>query len=122
MKRELIQNVMVQPYSSGDSIEREGFLSAILAVRVGTTGALTVTVTHGDADTAAEAVTDKLVFPETHTTGGVYTIDSVTAGGVVNIDVDLLGLKNFVKLTLSGAAAANSTAAIALGDKNVQAV
>ena len=35
MKRALIQSVKVTPYTSEDAINREGFLSAILAVKVG---------------------------------------------------------------------------------------
>lgn len=31
MKRELLENVKVQPYTSGDAIDREGYLSAVLA-------------------------------------------------------------------------------------------
>ena len=29
MKRELLENVKVQPYTSGDAIDREGYLSAL---------------------------------------------------------------------------------------------
>lgn len=35
MKRELLQNVKVTPYTSEDVIDREGFLSAVLGVLVG---------------------------------------------------------------------------------------
>lgn len=35
MKRALIQSVKVTPYTSEDAINREGFLSGILAVKVG---------------------------------------------------------------------------------------
>lgn len=42
MKRELIQNVKVTPYTSEVAIDRDGFLSAVLGVLVGTpTGSLT---------------------------------------------------------------------------------
>lgn len=43
-------------------------------------------------------------------------------GDVVNIDIDLLGLKNYVKITASGAAATSTTLAVVLGDKHVQPV
>ena len=36
MKRELIQNVKVTPYTSEEAIDRDGFLSAVLGVLVGT--------------------------------------------------------------------------------------
>lgn len=32
MKRELLENVKVQPYTSGSAIDREGYLSAVLGV------------------------------------------------------------------------------------------
>ena len=35
MKRELLENVKVQPYTSGDAIDREGYLSAVLGVSLG---------------------------------------------------------------------------------------
>ena len=116
MKRNLFENIKVQPYTSGDAIDKSGFLSGILGVKVGTAGELTVTVTHSDDGTTFEAVTDERVFPEAKTEGGVYEIDDLAKDDVVDIDIDLLGLKDFVKLAVSGAAAANSTLAIALGD------
>ena len=54
MKRALIQSVKVTPYTSEDAINREGFLSAILAVKVGSpsgtpTGlAVKLTITESD--------------------------------------------------------------------------
>lgn len=122
MKRELIQNVKVQPYTSGDAIERTCFLSGIIGVVIGTAGALTLTITHSDDGATFEAVTDKLVFPEKQTEGGTFTTEELAKDDVVNIDIDLVGLKNFVKITASGAAATGTTLAIALGDKNVQPV
>ena len=103
MKRELIQNVKVQPYTSGAALGRTGFLSGVIGAVIGTAGALTLSITHSDDNSSYEAVTDKLVFP-------------------VNIDIDLLGLKNYVKITASGAAATSTTLAVVLGDKHVQPV
>ena len=54
MKRALIQSVKVTPYTSEDTINREGFLSGILAVKVGSpsgtpTGmAVKLTITESD--------------------------------------------------------------------------
>lgn len=54
MKRALIQSVKVTPYTSEDAINREGFLSGILAVKVGSpsgspTGmAVKLTITESD--------------------------------------------------------------------------
>ena len=68
MKRALIQSVKVTPYTSEDAINREGFLSAILAVKVGSpsgtpTGlAVKLTITESDQQSSGFApVKDKLV-------------------------------------------------------------
>ena len=73
MKRELIQNVKVQPYTSGAALDRTGFLSGVIGAVIGTAGALTLTITHSDDNSSYEAVTDKLVFPEKQTEGGTFT-------------------------------------------------
>lgn len=122
MKRELIQNVKVQPYTSGAALDRTGFLSGVIGAVIGTAGALTLTITHSDDNSSYEAVTDKLVFPEKQTEGGTFTTEELEVGDVVNIDIDLLGLKNYVKITTSGAAATSTTLAVVLGDKHVQPV
>ena len=117
MKRELLSNVKVQPYTTGTGFSRVGFLSAILGIKVTTAGDLKLTITHGDTDSAADAVTDTLVFPDAKTKGGVYDIIGVQSGDVVNVDIDLTGLKDYAKISVSGGAAANATLALALGDK-----
>ncbi len=122
MKRELLQNVIVQPYTSGTAIERTGFLSAILAAVIGTAGELVVTATHSDDGTTFVAVTDRLVFPEKSSKDGVLTTDAFAVGDVCNIDIDMIGLKDFIKFEVSGAAAADTTLAIVIGDKNEQPV
>ena len=122
MKRELLQNVKVQPLTSGSAVERTGFLSGIIGAVIGTAGALTLTITHSDDGTTFEAVTDKMAFPEKQTTGGTFTTEELKKDDVVNIDIDFVGLKNFVKITASGAAATDTTLALALGDKHVQPV
>jgi len=122
MKRELLQNVKVQPLTSGSAVERTGFLSGIIGAVIGTAGALTLTITHSDDGTTFEAVTDKLVFPEKQTDGGTFTTEELKKDDVVNIDIDFAGLKNFVKITASGAAATDTMLALALGDKHVQPV
>lgn len=119
MKRELIQNVKVQPYTSGDAIERNGFFSAIIGAKVTADGDLTIAVTHSDAaDGTFEAVTDERVFPEQKTENGKLTVKDCKADDIVNIDIDLLGLKGFVKIAVTGA----SSLAVALGDSAVQPV
>lgn len=122
MKRELLQNVKVQPITADTVIDRTGFLSGIVGAVIGTAGELTLTITHSDDGTTFDAVTDKLVFPEKQTEGGTFTTETVAKDDVVNIDIDFVGLKKFVKIAASGTAATSTTLAIALGDKNVQPV
>lgn len=123
MKRELIQNVKVQPYTSGDAVERTLFLSCIVGAAIGTAGELTLTITHCDtADGTFEAVKDKKVFIEKQAEDGAVAVSELAEGDVVNIDIDLAGLKNYVKITASGTAAANTALAIALGDHSTQPV
>ena len=95
MKRALIQSVKVTPYTSEDAINREGFLSGILAVKVGSpTGSPT-------------GLAVKLTITESDQSG---------------FDLDLVGLKQYVKvkveITCSGGTSpeCEATAALALGD------
>ena len=121
MKRELLKNVMVLPYASGSVVDREGFLSAVLGVSAVAAGDLKVTVTHSDtADGTFTDVTDKVLF--------IDNLDEATGlkvNGVANF-----GCKQFVKFTLSGAAAATgsgetaktASCAVVLGDPYTQPV
>lgn len=112
MKRQLIQNVKVMPYTSGDVIDRRGFLSAILAAKVSAGEMVAIKVAH--CDTAAgtfEDVKDEFIVV------GSKPEAAVAAGDDVNFDLDLVGCKQFIKITatLTGADAA-ATYAVALGD------
>lgn len=128
MKRELFQNVLAMPYTSGEAIIREGYLSAVIGAVVGAEGKLTVTIEHSDDGTTFVPVTDPLVFPEKKTEDGKFIFEkpvgaedaegTVDAEGVVNIDVDLVGLMNFVKFTVEGSA----SLVVVLGDSTVQPV
>ena len=137
MKRELLENVKVQPYPSGDAIDREGYLSAVLGVSLGaatgTPTGITVKVTFTECDTEGGSYTpvaDKLVVPgKTTDDTGAVTIEAYPAGSELhNIDIDLVGCKQYIKATVavecSGGTSPSCTAtcAIALGDKNVQPV
>lgn len=115
MKRELIQNVKVTPYTSEDAIDRDGFLSAVLGVLVGTpTGSptgLAVKLTVTECDTESGSYTpaaDKLI-----------PVDKA----LVNFDLDLVGCKQFIKIkvevvcTGGSSASCTATAALVLGDK-----
>ena len=121
MKRALIQSVKVTPYTSEDAINREGFLSGILAVKVGSpsgspTGmAVKLTITESDQQSTGYApVKDKLVCV------GNAPLDD--AGELVNFDLDLVGLKQYIKVKVeiscsgSSTPSCEATAALALGD------
>lgn len=137
MKRELLENVKVQPYTSGDAIDREGYLSAVLGVSLGaatgTPTGITVKVTFTECDTedgSYTPVADKLVVPgKTTDDTGAVTIEAALAGSELhNIDIDLVGCKQFIKATVAvectdgTSPSCTATCAIALGDKNVQPV
>lgn len=137
MKRELLENVKVQPYTSGDAIDREGYLSAVLGVSLGaatgTPAGITVKVTFTECDTKVGSYTpvaDKLVVPgKTTDDTGAVTIEADPAGSELhNIDIDLVGCKQFIKATVAvectgeTSTSCTATCAIALGDKNVQPV
>lgn len=137
MKRELLENVKVQPYTSGDAIDREGYLSAVLGVSLGaatgTPAGITVKVTFTECDTEGGSYTpvaDKLVVPgKTTDDTGAVTIEADPAGSELhNIDIDLVGCKQFIKPTVAveytggTSPSCTATCAIALGDKNVQPV
>ncbi len=137
MKRELLQNVKVQPYTSADVIDRYGFLSGVLAVKVGTpsgspTGlAVKLTLTESDTkDGTFAAVSDKkaVIDKALDENGSISVETAADGGGLVNFDMDLAGCKQFIKATVEvvctggTSAACTATAAIALGDSAVQPV
>ena len=122
MKRELFQNIKVKPFTSGRAVERIGFLSLVIGAIIGTAGDLTLTITDSDDGNTFETVTDNKVFAGENTTNGALTISDVAKDDEVCVDIDLVGLKKYVKITASGTAAANTTFAIALGDSDVQPV
>lgn len=132
MKRALIQSVKVTPYTSEDAINREGFLSAILAVKVGSpsgthTGlAVKLTITESDQESIGFApVKDKLVCvgnAPLDAAGAISVSTDAKGGELVNFDLDLVGLKQYVKVKVEMVCADGSspsctaTAALALGD------
>lgn len=131
MKRALLQNVKVTPYTSEDVIDREGFLSAVLGVLVGTptgdpTGlAVKLTVTESDDETGSYTPAADKLIPVDKALGsdGAISLDTDAAGDtLVNIDLDLVGCKQFVKIkyeiTCTGGTSPSctATAALALGD------
>lgn len=137
MKRELIQNTKVIPYKSGDAIDRERFLSGVLAVSLGApTGdptGITVKIAVTECDTQSgsyTAVEDKDVFVD-HTADdeGAITLTVDKSGNELhNLDLDLAGCKKFIKITVTvnctggTSPKCEATCAIALGDNAVQPV
>lgn len=126
MKRNLIQNVKAVPYTSGSVIDRTGFLSAVVAVSALAAGNVKLEVTHADTATGTfEAVADERLV-----VGGANEVKDLKAGDIANFDLDLLGCKNFIKVTLSGDAAVSGSGdtaktaacAIVLGDHYAQPV
>lgn len=128
MKRNLFQNVTAIPYKSGEAIDRTGFLSAVIGANVASGSTMTVKVEHSDDGETFVPVADERVFPEKQTTGGEYTFKNEPiegaeeVGGLVNVDVDLVGLKNFVKFTVTGNDETAGGLAVVLGDAAVQPV
>lgn len=120
MKKELIHNAKVMPYTSGDVIDRNLFYSCILGSVVSAAGDLTITVTHSDDGTKFEAVKDTGLFVDKISSDGVLTEYGLAKDDTVNFDIDFTGLKRYVKITASGTATA--LLAVALGDCSEQPV
>ena len=108
MKRELLKNVKVMPYTPETAIDREGFFSAILAASVTAGTTAKVSVTHCDTESGSyEEVTDtQLVLGPDEV--------SFTATALVNFDLDLSACKRYIKIKVTGPTTA--TYAVALGD------
>lgn len=119
MKRELIQNVLPVPLDEADKIDRGGFLSAVLAVKPKGSGELTVTVKHADTkDGNYTEVTDSGLFVD-----GSNKVNNVASGDLVVFDLDLIGCKQFIQITIAGVGkGTGATAAIVLGDAVVEPV
>ncbi len=122
MRRELLQNTKVQPFVSGGVIERAGFLSGVIGARIGTAGSMDITITHSSDGENFETVTDKQLFVGKQTEEGKFTTGVLEQDDIINIDVDLAGLKGFVKIEVSGDAAAGTVLAFTLGDRHEQPV
>lgn len=134
MKRQLFKNVKVQPYSSAAVIDRAGFLSGALGIKVAaptgspTAAKLTLTITECDtSDGSFVAVADKAVITDkTLNASGEaeYTVDKTASTGGLSetVPLDFVGCKRYVKITgavtFTGGTspAAAATYALALGD------
>ena len=129
MKRALFETVKVLPYTSGTSIDLRGYLSARLGLVATGAGALKIIVK--DCDTAGGTFTQvhdtRLFLEATRITRDseqkitdVFTTATVAVGDELQLDIDLVGCKQFVQVIVSGAGAA--TAALALGDRDTSPV
>lgn len=106
MKRELFDNVSVVVGASGAVVDREGFLSAVFAASIGaitgspTSAKLTVKVEHCDtADGSFEAAGDTMLDPEHATSGGVLKEVAIESKDMLQMNLDLIGCKRYIKLT-----------------------
>jgi len=114
MKRALPGNVKVftDTLSQG-VIDREGFLSAVVGGTVDTAGDVTIVVKDCDTENGTFAdVTDDWLFIG----GGSGTV-TAAADELVNVDVDLVGCKRYVKFVTTF-----DEVAVVLGDAAIQPV
>lgn len=113
MKRELYNNVKVIPGGTAAAIDRSGFLSAIVAASVTEASEkkkLAFTVTHCDTqDGDFAAVDDAYIGID----GPLREVE-VKTGDMLNVDIDLLGCKQYIKITPT--TEATVVYAVVLGD------
>lgn len=123
MKRTLFQNVKVLPYTAEEAIDRKGFLSVIFSVQASTAPEdgtiMEIEITHSDTeDGTFEPLKDELAELEAKALESI----PIAAKETVNVDIDVIGCKQYVKFKpvykkADGSAATVSAAyAIALGD------
>lgn len=131
MKRELFDNVKLIVKADNAVIDRIGCLSGILAVSVGaitgnpTASDLSISITHADTeDGTFKPVIDAMIGMEEHPAkDGVLNKIAVKANDELSINLDLIGCKQFIKITPTikftggtSPAAANASYALVLGD------
>lgn len=112
MKRELFENVKVIPDGVGVVIDRSGFLSAVLGISVtaAVNESLKLEVQHCDTESGTyEPVEDSHIGVD-----GILKEQTVNAGDMLNVDIDLLGCKQYIKIMATTNATA--TYALTLGD------
>ena len=115
MKRALFETVAVLPLVSGSVVQRTGYESAVLALTVAQNASATVKVEHCDTqDGTFEAVGDSRLFVDNpvNESGEAIVKNEGPAAAVANLDIDLVGCKEFIKITVTG----GSAGALALGD------
>lgn len=137
MKRELFDNVKLIGKADNAIIDRSGCLSGVLAVSVGaitgnpTASDLSIAITHADTeDGTFKPVTDTMIGMEEHPSqDGVLNKIAVKSDDKIAINMDLLGCKQYIKITPSikftggtSPAAANASYALVLGDPSISIV
>ena len=88
MKRNLYGSIKAMPYTSGTAVDRQGYLSAVVSASVSAAGTLAVAVTECD------------------TADGSFTA----------VELDLVGCKRYIKVTVTPGGSAAATYALVLGD------
>ena len=117
MKRELLQNVQPIPLVADEVIDRGGFLSAVLAVKPKSSGDLSVKIEHGDAKAGPfTEAKDPGLFIDGN------SVPTVADGDLILFDLDLIGCKRFIKVTVSGSGLGEGASALVLGDTSVYPV
>lgn len=126
MKRELLQNVKILPYTSGNALDTTGFNSVVIGAVAGNDGTLTITITQSDSkDGVYEEIKNKQIFIDKTShkdNAGVIDIENITSGNEINVNVDIIGLKNYIKITATGDASTGTALAVVLGDSNCQPI
>jgi hypothetical protein len=131
MKRELFDNVKLIVKADNAVIDRIGCLSGVLAVSIGsitgnpTASDLSVAITHSDTeDGTFKPVADAMIGMEEHPSkDGILNKIAVKTNDELSINLDLIGCKQFIKITPTikftggtSPAAANASYALVLGD------
>ena len=133
MKRLLLESIKTMPYTLAQPVNRLSALSGVLGIQVTDVdpeAVATVTLSHcGTEDGAYTLVLDERLFLDNTMVGRdsagkvseTSTTIPVAAGELLNIDIDLIGCMEFVKIQVeynaAGAPATVSASyALALGD------
>lgn len=119
MKRALFDTVTVLPFESESVTGRMGYESAILALTISNGAEATVKVEHSDVEAGPfEAVKDSRLFIDNPVDkdGNAVVKNEAEEEAVANLSIDLIGCKEYIKITVTGAEAV----ALALGDSTYQ--
>ncbi len=116
MKRTLFDTVKIVPYdATAAALDRRGYESAVLALSVEAGKTAAVTVTTCDTETGTfVAVEDSRIFIDNpvNSSKAAAIKNEGTEAVVANLDIDLIGCKQFIKITVTD----GTPFAVALGD------